>query len=1129
MKKNEPEQWHRRCPMLKKLIDIMKLTSLIFFLALVQVSAKSYSQVTRLNLRFQNETLESVFEKIEANSEFSIFYKNELINNSRTVSGRFRDALIFEILDEVLASENLTYTVKDKLIIIVPKESANRQETGAEQQSGVSGRVTDNSGAPLPGVTVSVKGKTQGTVTDVNGNYTLSNVPPDAVLVFSFVGMKTQEIKVRNQAIINIVMQDELINLNEVVAIGYGTQKKANLTGSVSAIKVDDKMASRSLTNITSGIQGLLPGLAINQNTGMAGKNDVRMLIRGLGTVNNSNPLIVVDGMPDVDINRLNMNDIESVSVLKDATSSAVYGSRAANGVILVTTKSGKGIEKPLLSFTSSLAVGVPTRSAEFMNDYPRALTIQNIATSTTTRRSDLTYKDGTIDQWLALGMIDPLKYPNTDWWDVMVRNSIIQNYNLSATGSNENSNFFISVGVMDEKGLQINNDYSLYNARFNYDYKVRKNIHAGIKFNGNWSKVTFANGEGFLGDNGFGFKFGDAVAGVLPYDPETGYFGGTMAYNEVISIYNPYSIYTNSLNYQNRQEANASTYLDWSPFKGFHARVDYALNYYNQFRYYAPIPNTLYNFQKGSFTAYSQVASNAGISNFTYSGYKTQLNGRLEYQTKLAENHSLGALVVYSEEYWYDRYQMSGRNDRIHPTLSEIDAALSDTQSTGGNSGTEGLRSYIGRLNYSAFDKYLFEASFRYDGSSKFLSGSQFGFFPSVSAGWRFTEENFLKPVTANWLSGGKIRLSYGGLGNNSGVGRYEQQETLTQRNYMINGSIAKGFVNQKMVNKDLSWESTYVFNTGLDLGFLKNRLTAEFDYYDRLTTGMNRPSDLSIHLTGAYVAPRKNIGNLRNRGIEVNFTWKEIIREFSYSLNLNAAYNATRLEKWNEYLSKGNVFIDMPYYFVYSYEAIGIAQTWEDVYKNTPQGASPGDVLLKDLNGDGLITAEDKRAYSHLQREMPTTTFALNFNAAWKGFDVMVLLQGTAGRKDFWLTYWNATNIQAQLYPSTWQHWTNPWSWENRGGNWPRLSGSSLNQYESTFWLDDLSYVRLKNVQFGYSLPKGLLEKLRLQYVRFYLSGENLATLTKFRGVDPEKSTNDNDIYPLVKSFAFGINIGI
>ncbi|OFX28896.1 MAG: SusC/RagA family TonB-linked outer membrane protein [Bacteroidetes bacterium GWF2_42_66] len=1108
----------------------MKLTSFLLFVMFCQVSATVFSQNNgQLSLKAEQKTISGILQLIEDQSDYSFMYNSNNIDVNRKADINYNGKSIEEVLDILFKGTNVKYRSFNSNYVLYTDDNSVVPAGQMQQAKSVSGKIIDFSGQALPGVTVVVKGTTNGTITDPEGKYSLSQIPANSILVFSFVGMKTQEIQVADKPIINVTMEEDAIGIEEVVAVGYGTQKKANLTGSVSAVKIDDKIASRSLTNVSSGLQGLLPGLAINQNSGMAGKNDVTMLIRGLGTVNNANPLVVVDGMPDVDINRLNMNDIESVSVLKDATSSAVYGSRAANGVILITTKSGKGTNKPRLNISSSYAVGVPTQSIDFMDDYARALTIQNIATSTTTKRPDLTYKDGSIDQWLALGMIDPLQYPNTDWWDVMVRNSTVQNHNVSASSSNEKSNFFISVGVMDEKGLQINNNYSLYNARFNYDYKIRKNINVGIKFNGNWSKVDFANGEGFNDASGFGFKFGDAASGVLPYDPETGNYGGAMAYNETTSLYNPYSIYNNQLNRQNRQEANTSMYLDWSPVKGLSARVDYALSYYNQFRYYAPIPNTLYNFQTGSYTPYSPVAKNAGISNYTNTGYKTQLNGRLEYQTTFAKHHNLSALFVYSEEYWYDRYQASSRLDRIHPTLSEIDAALPDTQTANGNSSTEGLQSYIGRINYSAFDKYLFEVNFRYDGSSKFLSGSRFGFFPSASAGWRFTEENFINPHTRNWLSSGKLRASYGGLGNNSGIGRYQQQEILAQSNYNTNGNTAKGFTYRQMVNKNLSWESTYVFNLGLDLGFLNNHLTAEIDYYDRFTTGMLRPSDLSTHLTGAYDAPYKNIGDLRNRGIEGNLIWKGSKGDFAYSINLNASYNATRLEKWNEFLNKGNVFLDMPYYFVYSYEAIGIAQTWEDVYKATPQGASPGDILLKDLNGDGQITAEDKKAYSQIQRSRPTTNYAVNFNANWKGFDMTILLQGTAGRKDFWLTNWNSTNIQSYLYPSSWDHWSNPWSWSNRNGAWPRLDGSNLNEYESTFWLDDMSYVRLKNVQLGYTLPNNLVKKLRIDNVRFYISGENLATFTKFRGIDPEKNTNADDAYPLVKSFAFGVNIGI
>ncbi len=1021
------------------------------------------------------------------------------------------------------------------LFSMVPAEagifpSAKVQQSAAQQQKRVTGKVTDEKKEPIPGVNIVVKGTTSGTITDFDGNYSL-NVANDAVLVYTFVGFVSQEIKVGEQTVINLVLAEEIRSFDEVVVVGYGTQKKVNLTGSISSVQIDEKITSRALTNVSSGLSGLLPGLAVSQNSGMAGKNDVSLLVRGLGSVNNANPLIVVDGMPDVNINRINMNDIESISVLKDATSAAVYGSRAANGVILITTKTGKGQEKGKINISSSYAVEVPTKAYNFMADYPRALTLHQRNSSVSTLRPQLLFKDGTIDQWLALGMIDPLRYPNTDVWDIIMRNGQVQNHNVSASGGNENSNFFISAGIMDEKGLQINNDYTRYNARFNYDYKLRKNMNIGAKFSGNWSKYMYALEDGFTDDDGSntaGFDMQYAISGITPYDPATGLFGGTMAYSEDPQAYNPFMLYMQNPNRQNRQEADVSGYIDWSPVKGLTARADYALSYYNQFRWTAAMPTRSYNFQTGTYGSRIYYGDNSGVGNYTNTGYKTQLNGRLNYNVTLGENHDISALFVYSEEYWYNRYQMSSRNDRLHPSLHEIDAALTDIMGTGGNSNEEGLRSYIGRVNYTAFDKYLFEANFRYDGSSKFLDGSRYGFFPSVSFGWRFTEEGFLKPFTERFLSSGKFRFSYGGLGNNSGVGRYEQQEVLQASAYMIGGQITKGFAYSQMVNQNLSWESTYVMNLGLDLAFFNSQLSTELDYYDRLTVDMLRPSDMSLLLTGAYNAPRQNIGELRNRGVEANINWRDKVGQFNYSVNLNGSYNRTVLEQWNEFLGKGWVYLNMPYHFVYTYEDNGIAQTWQDVYSNTPQGASPGDILRKDLNGDGRITAEDKKAYPNVQRDRPTTNFAMNLRAEWKGFDLSVLMQGSAGRKNFWLNIYNNVNFGAQRYASTWDHWENPWNWENRDGEWPRLGGSG-NREETSFWLDDLSYLRVKNIQLGYTLPNAWLQKLGIESVRIYGTTENVATLTNFRGLDPEKVGHASDAYPLNKSFSLGINIGI
>ncbi len=1107
----------------------MRSIFILAFISLLNISASVYSQSTQLNIDVREPTIRDVFKLIESQSEFRFFYNDNFTDLNKKVTYHTPSARVEEILNTILAQSDMSYKVlENNLIVIAPTAELKQGNT-------VTGTVTDHDGEPIPGVNVVIKGSTTGVVTDIDGKFSINVPDKEAILAFSFVGYASQEMAVRDQTNINVTLQEDTREIEEVVVVGYGTQKKVNLTGAVAAVKVDEALANRSLTNVSTGLQGLLPGLAISQNSGMAGKNNVSMYIRGVGTVNNANPLVVVDGMPDVDINRIDMNDIESVSVLKDAASSAVYGSRAANGVILITTKSGKG-SKTKVNFSGSYAISNPTNNIEFMADYPRAMTVHQRNTDVNTLPADYQFKNGTIDQWLALGMIDPLRYPNTDWWDWILRQGELQKYNISASGSNDKSNFFASAGYMKEKGLQINNDYSLYTARFNYDYKVRHNMNTGIKFNGNWSKYTYARADGFTATGGgdvWDMRF--AIAGITPYDPVSGYFGGAMAYNDDAAAFNPYTEYINRLNYQNRQEANISSYLDWTPVKGLTARVDYALSYYNQFRWSANTPNKAYNFQTETFTARTYVADNAPVSNDTNTGYKTQLTGQLNYHVTIARRHELNILAIYSEEYWYSRSQAASRNDRLHPSLHEIDAALTDVQSNGGSSETEGLRSYIGRLNYSAYDKYLLELNFRVDGSSKFYPGNQYGFFPSAAVGWRFSEEDFVKNFTEQWLTSGKIRVSYGSLGNNSGVSRYEQKETLATYNYYLGSSVVKGFVNSKMINQDLSWETTTVFNAGLDLGFLRNRLTAELDYYDRLTTDMIRPSDFSIHLSGAYnPAPRRNIGNMRNRGIEANLTWQDRKGDFRYSVNINIAYNQNRLEKWNEYLSKGatsnglTTYIDMPSAYVYAYEAIGIAQTWEDVYKATPQGASPGDILMKDVNGDGQITAEDMVAMPKHQTDRPHTNYGLNFHASWKGIDLSFMLQGGLGRKQFWLTQFNQGNLEnSNRYASSWDHWNLPWSWDNRGGEWPRLGVAGRNRSNSTFWLDNLNYLRIKNVQLAYSLPKRWVDKIKIDNIRIYGSGENLFTITKYRGIDPEKQINVSDLYPLLKSFSFGINI--
>ena len=431
---------------LRKLAIVASLVSF----CISPIFANFVNGAATLTVDMENKRIVDVLNEIEKQSEYQFYYNSEFVNINRTVSVKAKNKDVLTVLELIFGDSEVDYKVVDKDIILSKKALP-----GVKQQKRIlTGKIVDEAGEAIIGANVVVKDTGKGTISNFDGNYSL-DISEGTVLQISYIGYISQELSVGNNTSLNIVLHEDSKIISEVVVVGYGTQKKVNLTGSVSSVKMDEKITNRSLTNVSSGLAGLVPGLASTQSTGMAGNNTADLKIRGLGTVNNANPLIVVDGMPDVDINRINMNDIESISVLKDATSSAVYGSRAANGVILITTKSGKNQEKTRINFSGSYAVVKPTKMTEFMADYPRALTLEQIRTRTSTRRDQMIFKDGTIDEWMAMGMIDPIRYPNTDWWDLITRDGAVQNYNLSVSGSNDKSNFYISAGVMDEKGLQ--------------------------------------------------------------------------------------------------------------------------------------------------------------------------------------------------------------------------------------------------------------------------------------------------------------------------------------------------------------------------------------------------------------------------------------------------------------------------------------------------------------------------------------------------------------------------------------------------------------------------------------------------------------------------------------------------
>lgn len=989
----------------------------------------------------------------------------------------------------------------------------------AQSRFTLKGEVLDEHLEPFAGAMITNLTQKTGT-TSSDGTFSIDAMEGDVISI-AFLGYVTHEFSAqRTSSKVRVVMKKEQLILDEVVVVGYGTQKKVDLTGAVSSVQFTESLATRNQASLSSGLAGLATGLSVIQNSGMAGSDEASLMIRGIGTVNDASPLIVVDDMPDVDINLINMEDVESISILKDASAAAIYGSRAANGAILVTTRSGRAKDAQI-KFNFSRSIDTPVNPYDFMEDYARAMHLYQQRGDMSKYKDLVYFKDGTIDEWLAMQHVDDVMFPSTDWWDIIMRTGSTTKASISVAGGEKAMKVYSSFSWLDKEGLQIYNDYSRYNARVNLTFDIKKNLKFAVKADGSWGK------QHFYSETGFGSEILQyAIAGITPYDDETGRYGGTMAYGEDVSTVNPLALYENSVSEKTKKQINGNANLSWTPIRNLSIQLSAGLLYANEFLKKAASPVQAYNFQTGTNIDYWYIPANEGVYNNTSESYKTQWDLRVTYDKKW-KKHQLGGMLIYSEEYWNKRFQNSYRRDSLHPSLGELDATLTGFQQTGGYSNEEGLRSVVGRFNYNAFKKYMFEVNFRADGSSKFADGHKWGFFPSASLGWRFSEEKFIKRTLGRYLANGKLRLSYGTLGNNSGVGLYEQLLTLANMNYIINNEVVKGFVDRKLTNKDLSWETSKVFNAGVDLSFFRGRLAFEFDFYDRLTEGMIRPSDLSDLLSGAYDAPRHNMGNLRNRGLEGNLTWKNDRGGLRYKLNLNTSYNRSRLESWNEYLPKGAKYVGMPWGYTYGYLDQGIVQDWQTIINSTPQSARPGDILRVDVNGDGQVNEEDMVAYASYTNLRPPLDFGFSGDFSWRGIDFSFLFSGSWGRRDYWLNAYNNTAFPEGGYAVSDLHYSDLWNVNNRDAPMNRMGGN--NRYDSSYYLDDMSFVRLKNVQIGYTFPKALMEKVKITTLRLYFSAENLFTVTSYRGMDPERVGSKSDVYPQLRSFTFGVSVNL
>lgn len=1089
----------------------MRIAIILLLFGFLQTRANdAYSQKIKLSISFTNTELVKVLDKIENQSEFYFLYNEKLIDATRKVSIEAKEEQIENVLKNLFSGTDVEYSIIDRKIILAPAYLSGSQQSVKK----ITGKVTDSSGSSLPGVSVVIKGTTVGVITDNDGNYSLSNIPENAILQLSFVGMKTQEIKVGTQTTLNVVLAEEMIGLDEVVAIGYGTQKKVNLTGSVAAVSASE-LENRPVTNISTALQGLLPGTTIIQNSGQPGKDMASIRIRGVGTLNNANPMYVVDGMVVSGINDIDPNDIESISILKDAASSAIYGSRASNGVVLVTTKKGKN-KTATLKYDGYAGWEKPTDLLEYLPSweyaglYNRARVNQKLAPA---------YTDAEIEKFKNGS--DPDNYPNTDWLGMFYKESgFQQSHRAELSGGSDKTTYMFSLGYLDQGGIIDLANFKRYNARTNISTKFDK-ITASLNL-----AFTYGNTQEptnpYTGDMYQIFRQINRIALFVPYKYSNGYYGylpdgNPMAWMDLGAI--------RKEQYRKTRGIGNITY---EPIKGlkFQEILGYEYTGNSDEKYIKDIQ--FYNWKTETPTLYE------GPNSQTESRQDNQvvsLQSLVTYDKAIGK-HTLSALAGYSQEYSRTDWNSSFRKGFLNNELSEINAGSTDGQEAGGSAYEYALRSYFGRLSYDFGNKYLFEANVRHDGTSRITRNQQWGTFPSFSAAWRLINEPFMASIK-DVVSDLKIRAGWGILGNQN-IGNYPYQSVLSAVNYDFGGKVSQGVGLVNGVNQNIKWESSKTTNLGLDLGLFSNKLTLTADLYQRKTYDilMSLPVPTPFGLT----APYQNTGEVMNKGIELQLGYKLKAGDWEFDILANSAYNeneVTNLHNNGARIWNGFGFLQegYPINSFGGYVAEGLFRTTEDLAAsaviNRAQAAL-GDIKYKDLNDDGKINAEDRE---NLGSWTPAWTFGSSFGANWKGFDVQLLFQGAAKVKGY-LQIESVGQLQGNtskpttIFRDAYDKDTNP------DGNFPRpLSTWLINdsgQYPSSFWIVDASYLRLKNIQVGYNIPAQICKMAGLSKVKIYFSGQNLLTISGLRkGFDPEAPAGARAYYPQVKTSTIGLSV--
>ena len=1130
MKKNrEPGVWDSYT--LKKCLKMMKWSVFFFFLSIVQVLAvDGYSQQTKLTLKFNQAVLEDVLNEIENKSEFYFLYNQNFVNTKKTVNLNVKDGKIDEVLNALFQNTEINYTISDRQIVLTNNANEQGLNNGSQQQKSVSGKITDSSGAPLPGCTIVIKGTTTGVITDMDGNYTISKVPENATLQFSFVGMKSQEIAVIDKSTINVTLVEEAIGIDEVVAIGYGTQKKGTMTSSVSVVKADDIKKS-AVSDVSNTLAGKASGLIVRNFNAEPGVDASSIFVRGVSTTGNNDALIVVDGIPDRNLTLVDVNDIESVTVLKDASAVAPYGSRGANGVILITTKRGK-VGKPTITYTTYYGVSKPTRLPKYCSsaDYARMF---NEASKNEGKAEPFSADD--IAKYAAGNNPD---YPNTQWWDEIVKKDPIQSqHNLAVSGANESVNYYLSVGAFRQDGYFSSTDFKKYNIRANIDAKITNDF-----------KVSF-DLSGYTGDKNSPLRvvsqamtdFLEAPSrtpGTWPVKNGKGqYVKPTANNNAVADLELGGGGLTKNNNFTGTFTAEYKpSYLPGLTFKGLGV-YDYGVSDQKIWK----TPYTIWRMVDRMNSIYEEIPPSSKPSLYESVNFSTtkQIEFHADYKRTIAEKHNLGALIVFNRTEWNTSYLEGMRINFPSSAINQLFAGPQADQYTNG-SAFEGARlGYIGRLTYDYNTKYMFECNFRYDGSMKFAPEKRWGFFPSIALGWRISEENFIKN-NYSFIDNLKLRGSWGKAGNDR-VGDFQYLGTygLLALPYSFGGSTVQTAKEARLPNPNITWETASSTNLGLEGSFWKGLLTFETDYFFKRTDNILRPTQKTSSIIGISL-PDANIGVVENKGIEFMIGHRNHLKDIKYNASFVFTYATNKAIELGE--SEGTLNDPFrrqtgnPLNSYYGAIAEGLFTSAEEIANSPSQGGGivPGDIKYKDISGpegkpDGKIDYYDETKIGYSQ--IPEIIYGLNLGVEYKGFDLTLNFQG-ATHVNYRFggfaanAFDNGGNIQQ------WQK-DERWTPENNNPNarYPRLTTAPTgnNTKGSTYWLRDGTYLRLKTAQIGYNIDPALISRLKIKGLRIYLSGQNLFTWVKddLMKFDPEAYNDRGQFYPQAKIYTLGLNL--